>query len=169
MQACAQFKREARSSQGALAPCCVLTRRVQVFKEYAFTPHDESARKCFSTSLSNLVDSLSVCAGSDGVADLCLKWPDKDGRLLLQCAPLLACAPCASELKRRTAGRLNAERESDEQGSTVDSCTYAEISCEESSFTENLEGEMTQPRSQFTLPVRPNPMLQHLNASGLCN
>ena len=45
--------------------------RQQVFKEYAFTPHDESARKCFSTSLSNLVDSLSVCAGSDGVADLC--------------------------------------------------------------------------------------------------
>ena len=45
-------------------------------------------------------------------------------------------------------------RESDEQGSTVDSCTYAEISCEESSFTEDLEGEMTQPRSQFTLPVR---------------
>ena len=45
-------------------------------------------------------------------------------------------------------------RESDEQGSTVDSCTYAEISCEESSFTEDMEGEMTQPRSQFTLPVR---------------
>ena len=44
-------------------------------------------------------------------------------------------------------------RESDEHGSTVDSCTYAEISCEESSFTEDLEGEMTQPRSQFTLPV----------------
>ena len=56
-----------------------------MFKEYAFTPHDEALRKCFSTSLSNLVDSLAVCAGSDGVADLCLKWPDQDGRLLLQC------------------------------------------------------------------------------------
>ena len=50
--------------------------------------------------------------------------------------------------------RLNAVRESDDLGSTVDSCTYAEISCEESSFAEDLEGEMTQPRSQFTLPVR---------------
>ena len=55
-------------------------------------------------------------------------------------------------------------RESDEQGSTVDSCTYAEISCEESSFTEDLEGEMTQPRSQFTLPVRPTCL--RLNVSG---
>ena len=60
-------------------------RRSQVFKEYAFAPHDGSTRKCFSTSLSNLVDSLAVCAGSDGVADLCFRWPDQDGRLLLQC------------------------------------------------------------------------------------
>ena len=62
-----------------------------MFKEYAFTPHDESVRKCFSTSLSNLVDSLSVCAGSDGVADLCLKWPDQHGRLLLQCVSARVC------------------------------------------------------------------------------
>ena len=142
-----------------------------MFKEYAFTPHDASASKCFSTSLSNLVDSLSVCAGSDGVADLSLKWPDQDGRLLLQCAPTRACVPCASELKQRAAGRLNAEHESDEQGSLVDSCTYAEISCEESSFTENLEGEMTQPRSQFTLPVRftrDGRLVEQLKASVLC-
>ena len=66
-----------------------------MFKEYAFTPHDESVRKCFSTSLSNLVDSLSVCAGSDGVADLCLKWPDQPGRLLLQCVSALVCVPWA--------------------------------------------------------------------------
>ena len=59
-----------------------------MFKEYAFTPHDDALSKCFNTSLSNLVDSLAVCAGSDGVADLCLKWPDQDGRLLLQCVRL---------------------------------------------------------------------------------
>jgi hypothetical protein len=42
----------------------------------------------------------------------------------------------------------------DDEGGTVESCTYAEISCEASNFAEDLEGEMTQPRSQFTLPVR---------------
>ena len=87
-------------------PRRVLTHRaLQVFKEYAFTPHDASSRKCFSTSLSNLVDSLSVCASSDGVADLCLKWPDQDGRLLLQYVSPCACVPWASELKRRAAGQ----------------------------------------------------------------
>jgi hypothetical protein len=59
----------------------------QVFREYSFTAHDGALRKCFSTSLSNLVDSLAVCAGSDGMAELSLKWPDQDGRLLLQCVP----------------------------------------------------------------------------------
>ena len=62
-------------------------RAAQVFKEYMFTAHDGSLRKSFSASLSSLVDSLAVCAGSDGAADLALKWPDHDGRLLLQCVP----------------------------------------------------------------------------------
>ena len=91
MQGCAHFRREARflcrrtyasRSRDADAAACA-----QVFNEYAFTAHDGSLRKCFSTSLSNLVDSLAVCAGSDGVAELTLKWPDQHGRLLLQCVP----------------------------------------------------------------------------------
>ena len=87
VQACAHFRREARAARvPRLAPRAHAL-HPQVFKEYAFTPHDGSARKCFSTSLSNLVDSLAVCAGSDGAADLCFKWPDQDGRLLLQCVP----------------------------------------------------------------------------------
>jgi hypothetical protein len=74
-----------------LTPQACLTRltrarvHTQIFKDYAFTPHDALLRKCFSTSLSNLVDSLAVCSASDGLADLTLKWPDAHGRLLLQC------------------------------------------------------------------------------------
>ncbi len=107
-----------------------------MFTSFAYTPPDEAFRKCFSMSLSNLVDSLAVFAASDGVADLSLRWPDRDGRLLLQLSAL------------RDAGGDGAE------GGVVDSCTYAEISCEVSTFAEDLEGEMMQPRSQFTLQAR---------------
>lgn len=104
-----------------------------MFRDFSFTPPDQAFRKCFSASMSNLVDSLGVFAASDGQADVQLAWPDRDGRLLLQ---------------------LNALRDTGAEEGAVDSCTYAEVSCEEALFAEDLEGEMTQPRSQFTLPVR---------------
>ena len=104
----------------------------QVFRDFSYTPPDGAFRKCFNVNLNNLVNSLAVFASSDGYADLCLRWPDRDGRLLLQ---------------------LNALRDADGAG-TVDSCTYAEVSCEECTFAEDLEGEMLQPRSQFTLQAR---------------
>ena len=127
-----------------------------MFKEYAFSAHDGALRKSFSASLSSLVDSLAVCAGSDGAADLALKWPDQDGRLLLQCVARVRAR--RQRLAERPRGarrrRLNAVRETDDMGGTVDSCIYAEISCEASNFAEDLEGEMTRPRSTFSLPVR---------------
>ena len=45
-------------------------------------------------------------------------------------------------------------RDTDDEGGTVDSCIYAEVSCEASNFAEDLEGEMTRPRSTFSLPAR---------------
>ena len=103
-----------------------------MFRDFSYTPPDSAFRKCFNVNLNNLVNSLAVFASSDGYADLSLRWPDRDGRLLLQ---------------------LNALRDADGAG-TVDSCTYAEVSCEECTFAEDLEGEMLQPRSQFTLQAR---------------
>ena len=118
-------------------PSCVLKHTFalarQVFRDFSYTPADNAFRKCFNVNLSNLVNSLSVFSSSDGHANLSLRWPDRDGRLLLQ---------------------LNALRDADGVGTMVDSCTYAEVSCEECTFAEDLEGELTQARSQFTLQVR---------------
>jgi hypothetical protein len=152
-------KHENTSKRSAAAPCLLRSRRAgacrQVFTEYAFRGADGALRQCFSTSLSNLVDSLAVCAASDGHADLTLRWPDHDGRLLLQCVArdhTRMRHHCAA-LSALPLRRLNAVRDVDDDGATVDSCIYAEISCEASNLAEDLEGEMTQPRSQFTLPV----------------
>lgn len=58
------------------------------------------------------------------------------------------CSQCVA------GARVDAVRDAAADGGVVDSCMYAEISCEACNFAEDLEGEMTQPRSQFTLPVR---------------